>query len=427
MAAEVVMPQLGLSMDSGRIVRWLKPCGQRVAAGDVLLEVESEKAIVEVEAPEGGTLHIVRQPGDVDIPVGEVIAYLLADGEPPPGVEETSPAAPPAQAASRPDRPPSTPAARRRAREMGVDWRRAVSSGPRGQIKERDVLQMLAAPATATSITPVARHLAESAGLDVEELARRAPGRRLERADVEQAIREAVAAIDTARRPAQRRPMGRLRRRIAERMAHSARTNAAVTLTTEADATDLVHLREQIKSDPAAPPAPSYNAILAKLLARALVEHPALNASLDGDEIVTWETVHIAVAVDTEAGLVVPVIRDVQAKPLLALAAEMDALLARAREGKALPDELTGSTFTLTNLGTYEIDAFTPLINPPECAVLGVGRFRETWVMDAGRPVARQMVALSLTFDHRLVDGAPAARFLQRVKQLVEHPCLAFL
>jgi pyruvate dehydrogenase E2 component (dihydrolipoamide acetyltransferase) len=169
---------------------------------------------------------------------------------------------------------------------------------------------------------------------------------------------------------------------------------------------------------------PSYNALLAKLVAQALGEHPELNTSLDGDEIVTWETVDIAIAVDTERGLLVPVVRDVQDKPVRELAREMEDLLARAKAGKATPDELTGSTFTITNLGVYEIDTFTPIINPPECAILGIGRLVEKMVVREGSPTVRTMLTLSLTFDHRLVDGAPAARFLQRVKQLVETPYL---
>jgi len=464
MAHEVVMPQLGLSMDSGRITRWLKHSGDRVEAGDVLLEVESDKATVEVEAIASGILHIVRGADDgVDIAVGKVIAYLLAEGEEPPvdtrdesQVANTSPSETTtadlaevstetpkdsAQPRPHPGWHPATPAARRRAREMGVDWRLATGTGPGGQIKERDVIRLAAELGAAPEdeskaierphISSVARRLAESVGLDIQELVRRYPNRRLERADVEQAIREILSTARTDSRagesPVRRRPMTSLRRLIGERMAQSAHTNAPVTLTTEADATELVRLRAAWKADPHTPIAPSYNALLAKLTAKALLEHPDLNASLEGDEIVYWGTVHIGVAVDSERGLVVPVFRDVQSKSIHELAMEMEDLLSRAKEGKAMPDELSGSTFTITNLGPYEIDAFTPIINPPECAVLGVGQLKDRWVVAEGEPVVRTMLALSLTFDHRLVDGAPAARFLQRVKQLIEHPCLGLV
>ncbi len=463
MAHEIVMPQLGLSMDSGEIIRWLKQPGEFVKARDLLLEVESDKSTVEVEAVVDGFLYVVRGPGDGPIPVGEVIGYLLAEGEQPPtgaapAAEPTPATAPaveiaPAPAGDgwpRPGRPPSSPAARRRAADLGVDWRQAVGTGRAGRIKERDVIalaaqQPAAAPPAPTAapevhISPVARRMAESAGLDVEALARQHPGRRLERADVEAAIRQAVTAPPAAgaappistipapgsdrRIPSHRQPVSSLRRLIAERMAFSVHTNAAVTLTTEADATELARIRAGLKADPAIEVTPSYNALFAALVARALVEMPYMNASWDGAEIVLWDTVNIGIAVDTGRGLVVPVLRDVQGKPPRALAREMDDLLSRAAQGKALPDELTGSTFTITNLGVYEIDAFTPIINPPECAVLGIGRLVDKVIPFGGVPAIRTCVALSLTFDHRMVDGAPAARFLQRVKQFVEQPYL---
>lgn len=468
MAHEVVMPQLGLSMDSGEIIRWLKQSGDAVQPGDLLLEVESDKSTVEVEAVAGGILHITRTPEDGMVPVGDVIAYLLTEGEQAPQIGiPTRAAAPPPEPAQasittplaaspqpgangksvypRANRPPSSPAARRRAEELGVDWRQAKATGRGGRIKERDVVALAGSltataptPATAEAvqISPVARRMAESMGVDVVELARQHPGKRLEREDVEETLRRAMqgpAAVEvtaptlpavpvSGTLPAQRSPITSLRRRIAERMAQSARSNATVTLTTEADATELARIRETLKADAGIATVPSYNVLFAALVARALREFPYMNASLDGDEVVAWGTVNIGIAVDTARGLVVPIVRDVHTKNLSVLAAEMSDLLVRASEGKALPDELIGSTFTITNLGAYEIDAFTPIINPPECAVLGVGRLVEKVVPFGGQPAIRTMVALSLTFDHRLVDGAPAARFLQRVKQFVEQP-----
>lgn len=449
MAYEVVMPQLGLSMDRGQIMQWLKHDGDRVQPGDLLLEVESDKSTVEVEAVEGGILRIVQGPDDGPIVVGNVIAYLLAEGEPMPvGAQPVTQAvvgavtpaardiAPTANGKdiSRAGPPLSSPAARRRAQELGVDWRVAVPSGPRGQIKERDVLALAArgitaaasAPTEAVRISPLARRMAEEAEVDISALAGRHPGKRLERSDIEGAIRQAVLAPMSAVgvKPATRQPASSLRRLIAERMALSAHTTAAVTLTTEADATDLVRMREGLKADPRTEVAPGYSVLFVALVGRALAEHPYMNASLEGNDIVTWGTANIGVAVDTERGLVVPVVRDAQAKSVRVLTVEMNDLLARASQGKAVPDELKGGTFTITNLGIYEIDAFTPIINPPECAVLGVGRLVERIVPLEGQPAVRTMVALSLTFDHRLVDGAPAAQFLQRVKQFVERPYL---
>jgi pyruvate dehydrogenase E2 component (dihydrolipoamide acetyltransferase) len=221
--------------------------------------------------------------------------------------------------------------------------------------------------------------------------------------------------------------MSGIRRITAARMAESAHTTAPVTLTTEADATELVRLRSQISADLAGAnlQAPSYNDLLARLVALALLEHPALNATLADDRIVQHVAVHIGIAVDTERGLLVPVVRDTHSKSVQQIAAESARLIERARAGAAAADELRGSTFTISNLGMYGIDAFTPIVNLPECAILGVGRIvaRPVVVDEQAETVAvRKMMALSLTFDHRVVDGAPAARFLKRVKQFVEHP-----
>lgn len=462
MAHEVVMPQLGLSMDSGEIIKWLKQPGERVQSGDPLLEVESDKSVVEVEAVESGILLVLRGPGDGAIPVGQLIGYLLAEDEQPPldsavaKPAEAAPASRPADVATpsasagdgtwpRSGQPASSPAARRRAQELGVDWRLAAATGRGGRIKERDVVALAGSRVAAQAsvppaeggiqISPVARRMAEAAGVSLEALARQHPGRRLGSADVEAAIRQAVsvaapassqasALADDHRAPSHRQPAGGLRRLIADRMSQSAHTTAPVTLTTEADATELVAIRERLKADPEVQVVPSYNALFAALVGRALVEHPHMNASFDNTHIVIWETVNLGIAVETERGLVVPVVRDLQTKPLRTLAEEIDGLLSRASQGKALPDELTGGTFTITNLGAYEIDAFTPIINAPECAVLGIGRLVQKVVVVNGEQAIRTMLALSLTFDHRLVDGAPAARFLQRVKQFAEQPDL---
>jgi pyruvate dehydrogenase E2 component (dihydrolipoamide acetyltransferase) len=454
MAHEIVMPQLGLSMDSGQIITWLKKDGDQIKPGDLLLEVESDKSTVEVEAVESGILHIIRGPDDGSIAVGVVIAYLLTEGEQPPEIEAGETAKPietpsplpqsdaPGESKAVPQqtngrRLPSTPAARRRAKELGVDWRLATPTGPGNAVRERDVILLASTleepsrpPAPAIQRAPLAQRLAEATGVNLVDLARRYPDRRIERQDVEAYIRERLqmAASGTpAPAPAsapRREKLGRLRKIIADRMAHSSRTYAPVTLTTEVDATALVEVRNGFKADQQTTIVPGYNTLLARLIAKALQEHPDVNASLEEDEIVYWNTVNVGVAVDTDRGLVVPVFRDVQVKTINQLAAEMDDLLPRAKEGKALPDELTSSTFTITNLGVYDIDGFTPIINYPETAVLGVGRLVDKWVVLDGQPAIRTMLTLSLTFDHRLVDGAPAARFLQRIKQLIEQPYL---
>jgi pyruvate dehydrogenase E2 component (dihydrolipoamide acetyltransferase) len=211
-------------------------------------------------------------------------------------------------------------------------------------------------------------------------------------------------------------------------MAASARQTARVTLVSEVDATALVEARERLKVDvtEAWGFAPGYNDLLGIIVARALRETPTMNARLsaDGGAIERLPAVNLGVAVDSDRGLLVPVVRDADRKGLRAFAVELRALVERARSGQARPDDVSGGTFTLTNLGMYDVDAFTPIINLPEAAILGVGRIQAKPVVREGQVVVRQMVTLSLVFDHRLVDGAPAARFLQRIKQLVENPYL---
>jgi pyruvate dehydrogenase E2 component (dihydrolipoamide acetyltransferase) len=250
---------------------------------------------------------------------------------------------------------------------------------------------------------------------------------RIMKADVEAAVR--VAPTTSAELPtAESIPVAGLRRIIAERMAISHQTTARVTLVTEVDATAFAAGREQLKAAVESEWgfAPGYNDLLGVIVARALREFPYMNARLSADSqtIERLPYVNLGMAVDTERGLLVPVIRNADQKGLRAFGVELRTLVERARLGKALPDDLSGGTFTITNLGMYDIDAFTPIINLPEAAILGAGRIQARPVVYGGQIVARQMWALSLSFDHRLVDGAPAARFLQRIKRLVENPYL---
>ncbi len=470
MPSEIVMPRLGWNMETGSLGQWLKQPGERVEAGDLLFTVEGDKATQEVEALDSGTLYVppgAPGPG-IEVPVGTVLGYLLLEGEAPPAsarhvaaqpaatqrtaaplpAESETPALSPqpaatsAGSASATAVPAISPRARRVARELGVAWAGLAGSGRTGRIRERDVraaaelaarIALVSQPAV-ERISPLSRRLAAELGVDVDALAARLPGKRIERADVEAAAIQARKPASGPAAPAAPTgfPGGTLtavsavRRLIAERMAESAHAAAAVTLTTEADATELVRLRRELKEADKRP-VPSYNDLFAKLVAAALLEHPGANARFEGDAILQAGTVNIGIAVDTDRGLLVPVLRDVHSKSLRQIAAESAALVERARTGRISPDELRGGTFTITNLGMYDIDAFTPIINLPECAILGVGRIAPKQVVvdaDAGRVAIRHMVFLSLTFDHRLLDGAPAARFLQCVKQYVERPYL---
>jgi pyruvate dehydrogenase E2 component (dihydrolipoamide acetyltransferase) len=474
MAVEVILPMLGETMDEATIVKWLVEVGQAVKKGEPIYQVETDKAVLEVDAPADGVLSQILYGAGSKIPVLAVVGMIATPGE----AAATQPAAPvtveqgplttsPISIVDRPVGAPAavgqpafvSPRARKLAALQGVDLTLLKGSGPAGRIVERDVQAHLAAQpaisAARIATTPAARKAAAEAGVELASLAGTGPGGRITRADIEAAsartASEGVPALQSvgsllhprsgrpprpakAVRPACLAgpqpigsvPMTGVRRIIAERMSASAHTTARVTLTTDADATEFAQVRALLKDTLASQLGftISYTDILVAIAARALREYPYMNARLVGEEIHLLSDVNVGVAVDTERGLLVPVIRAAADKGIAELARTLRELVERARTGKSLPDDLAGGTFTITNLGMYDIDAFTPIINLPECAILGVGRLREVPAIHQGQVCARTMMALSLTFDHRLVDGAPAARFLQRIKGLVEQPYL---
>lgn len=431
---QVVMPRLGLTMTEGKIVEWVKADGEWANKGETLFVIENEKSTVEIEAPADGYLRI-STPVNVTVPVlapvgtlsggtvsghhavsGEHTSTSLSAGQTP----DTPHPAPFDQAQGKPDTLiPASPKARTLARKLDVSLDGISGSGIRGMVVAEDVERLAAKPAIKAS--PVAQRVAEEAGLDLAAVAGSGTGGRIMRGDVERALHSKPASAAPL-------PLTGLRGIIAERLSQSWRERPQVTLTTEADATNLVAARQQLNTELAAAGEKiTYNALLMRLVARALAEHPNLNAQLTETGLQTMPGINIGLAVDTQRGLLVPVVREVPTKSLLHINQEINSLAERAIQGRSLPDELSGGTFTITNLGAYEIDVFTPLINPPECAILGVGRIVSKPVGLNGQIVLRDMLALSLSFDHRLVDGAPAAKFLQRVKQLIERPFMLML
>jgi pyruvate dehydrogenase E2 component (dihydrolipoamide acetyltransferase) len=453
MIRDVILPKLGQTMEEGTIVEWLKEEGDPVERGEVLFTVESDKATLEVEALTGGYLRKILVPAGESVPVltpvglvskepdEDVAAYEVEAGPPDGEAEETPAAAVEAKEECR-GRIFASPRARRLAREEGVVLADVDGTGPNGRIVERDVKSYLEAR---PEVSPVAQRLAEREGVDVRKLAGSGPGGRVMKDDVERALVErtaleptepVVAEAPEAPEPAavDALPVRGVRARIAQRMHESHRTTAPVTLTTEANATVFVEVRERLKASLLDELGfkLSYNDLLIKVVARALEEFPYMNAHLErggaedltGQVVRRLETVHVALAVDTERGLLVPVVRDADEKSLVEIARDVRGLVERAQSGKATLDELSGSTFTITNLGMYEIDTFTPIINLPEVAILGVGRIKPEPAVVRGELAIQQKLWLSLTFDHRLVDGAPAARFLQRIKGLMEEPYL---
>jgi pyruvate dehydrogenase E2 component (dihydrolipoamide acetyltransferase) len=400
MASEITIPRLGWNMDEGIFVGWLKSDGQPVKAGEPLFNLEGDKATQEIESLETGILRIPPDgPKDGEkVAVGTIVGYLVGPGEPAPfesqSTGKNSPPPAPAQrqetklrertAVLQKQKQAISPRARRVARELGIDPSVLRGSGRTGRIVERDVRAAAKAGAAVPSDGDFTASETEYHTVAVTPI----------------------------------------RKTIAARMLESCQSMAAVTMTTSVDATNIVNLRRQFKAvQESSESSPiGYTEIIVKLAAIALAKHPLLNSRWNGNEIQVWRVVHIGIAVDTEAGLLVPVIRDVARLSLREISRAARELASRARAGTLGSSELSGSTFTVTNLGQFGVDAFTPLINPPECAILGLGRIQSQVVVENKQFVERDRMMLNLTFDHRIVDGAPAARFLQTLGSLIENP-----
>ena len=445
MAIEITIPRLGWSMDEGIFGQWLKQDGETVDFGDPLFLLESDKAQQEVESVDEGILHIIPsgpQEGDT-VAVGIRVAWLLEEGEDVPEDSSTSERTESvvSEAAAVADQkvPLASPSVRRLAGELGVDLAAVEKDGRITAddvrhaavtpiIESRSEQQPTGVPSTLSvplrkskdrlpAISPRAARLAGQLGLDWTRLTGSGRTGRIREKDVR--AMSAASSLESA----VAQPPGIVRRVIAERMLNSARATAAVTLTTTLDATHLVGLRKQCKAAGHEGVVPAYHDIIARLAAIALQQHPALNSQWTDQGIVQPEGVHVGIAVDTDAGLLVPVIRNVQSLSLTELTKQSNHLIQLARERKCSVDQLSGGTFTISNLGSFGIEAFTPIINAPETAILGLGAIRrEAVVMADDRIEPCDRMTLSLTFDHRVTDGAPAAEFLQSLAHAIENP-----
>jgi pyruvate dehydrogenase E2 component (dihydrolipoamide acetyltransferase) len=425
MAIKIIMPKLGMAMTEGVVAKWVKNDGDRVEKDEVVGVVMTKKITHNLTAPASGILRIVTRVKETR-PVAATLAFITEPGEPVPEVEEVPAAAEAEVAVPTPAAAPppakkefvlASPAARRVAKEKGIDLAQVTGTGADGMVTESDVLRYAeelekAPPVLATS---AAKKLAQEHGVNLAEVRGTGPGGRITEQDV-LAFVEARARVPAP--PARIIPFVGMRQVIAENMVSSLQTMAQVTLHMEVDATELVKLREQLKADFDL----TYTDLLVKAVATALKRHPGLNATLIGDEIHLLEPIHVGVAVALQDGLIVPVLRDADKRTLPEIAQETRRLAQGARDGSLAVDEVTGGTFTITNLGAYGVDGFTPIINPPEVAILGVGRIVEKPAIHEGQVTRRSLMELSLTIDHRIVDGAPGADFLRTVKQLLESP-----
>lgn len=449
MPFEIKMPQLGLTMEKGTVVEWLIREGDQISAGQEVLSVETDKSVVTVDVRQDGTIHSILVPEGHEVSVGTVLAIGLVPGEtlpadwhPSQSVVEKTPAPDPAAHVALPVSKAvpqgliqASWKARAMAREAGLELGTVVGSGPGGRVVATDISQALASRIAALpreiKATPVATSLAAALGLDLSQVTGSGSSGRITQADVLEAAaaiirrQETTPSMPTPGLPqvAATVPLKSIRRIVSEGMATSVHTTARVTLFREVVAAELPKLRERFRSRGANV---SYNDILVKICSTALREHPGANARLGDGQIEYLDRINIGLAVDTERGLLVPVIHNADRLTIPQIAAESARLVEAARDGRSMPDDLSGGTFTITNLGMFGVEGFTPVINLPECCILGAGKIvRKPVVCDEEDTVSVQPVmTISLVFDHRVIDGAPAARFLDRIAQLIQDPVL---
>jgi pyruvate dehydrogenase E2 component (dihydrolipoamide acetyltransferase) len=411
--SEIVMPRLSDTMEEGTLSQWLKKIGDTVAKGDVLAEIETDKATMELEAFDEGVLAQILVEEGQAVPIGTPLAILSSGddtveaparprpSEPTPTPPATQlPASPAPAVRAADDHVKASPVARAMAREFGVDLQTITGGGPGGRVVRADV-----EAARSVGSTPDA-----SATLT-------APSRKDSPADARRAAVAATGDDD------EEIPLTNLRKVTARRLVTSMQEAPHFYLTTVIDAEELVVFREDLNARIAKTGIKvSVNDLIVKACATALRAHPGVNASWAGDKILRHRRVHVGLAVALDTGLIVPVVRDADTKSLTHIAVEARGLAEKARAGKLTPDEFTGGTFTVSNLGMYGIDHFTAVINPPEAAILAVGATKPEPVASGGAVVVRHTLRLTLSIDHRVLDGAAGARFLASVKELLEEP-----
>jgi pyruvate dehydrogenase E2 component (dihydrolipoamide acetyltransferase) len=445
MATPIIMPKFGQMTEESAIVEWLKKEGDKIAKGDILFTVETDKSVMEVESFEAGTLLKIVVPPHVNVPVQSTVGFLGNPGEPIPAATTAPapvPAAPKPAAAAAPvaakpeartpiaaavSAPSATPVAApvaplpapatpslfrispraaALAKHSVIDATRIKGTGPEGRIVEKDVRNYLQQHGyDKLRISPAAKELAAKEKLDVLAIQSTDDSGRITVADVQRALAE---------RP---KPMSKMRQVIAQRLTQSFRDTPHFYLTISVDMTELIAYRNQLK---AAGAPYTVTDFIAEAVVLTLQEFPAVNSSTDG-KTTRWNShVNLGIAVSLEQGLVVPVIRAAEQLPLLEICQRSKELAAKARAGKATPDELSGGTFTISNMGMMDVESFAPIINPGESAILGVASTKPQPVVRDGKIVVRQMMKLTLSCDHRIVDGALGAKFTNTIKQKLE-------
>ncbi|BCX04221.1 MAG: dihydrolipoamide acetyltransferase component of pyruvate dehydrogenase complex [Candidatus Roseilinea sp.] len=458
MPTPIIMPKFEMAQESGTIARWLKRIGEPVAKGEAVLEVETDKITMEVESPADGVLSQILADAGATVPIGQPIAYVAAQGEAAPAstmpaVQERSQnATRKAQGEIR-----ATPIAQKLAEEHRVDLSQVTGTGRDGQITRQDVEAFLAqhergnAGETKPAAVPAARRLARELNVDLRQVSGSGPGGRIQSSDVERAAaaqgesgmqlavpnsppladRSQLTAHSSGRiahGPAVRRvlPLAGMRRTIAQRMSQSTREAPQFNLSADVNMTRALAIVEDWRATQTeGQPKLTLTALLVKVCAWALQRNPALNAGFENESIVEWGDVNIGVAVALDEGLIVPVIHHADRLSLIEIAARLNELTARGRAGQLQLADVQGGTFTLSNLGMFAVDRFTAIVNPPQAAILAVGRAGKRMIVDEqDRPVVAPVATLTVSADHRIVDGAQVGRFLSDLQRGLERPGL---
>ena len=480
MATRILMPKLGLTMTEGTITEWVVDAGEKVEKGSVVMLIETDKVEAEVEADADGIVQYVANVGDTLEP-GEVVGWLLADeenakneNEEEPSVEETVEEQTPSnqeidtsepelsgeqnieesvpqqesEESQSSDRILASPNAKRVAKEKGRDLQTITGTGPGGRITSEDVIEApkpeVQAPSQAPEIEEVsqetiaqttvpfaARKAAEQLGVNLTEVKGSGPDGRVTKQDVFAHSRTHSAQQQTPKRTSSpteldgnRTPIKGMRAIIADRMHSSLQEMAQLTLTMDVNMGRVVELREQLKDigSEELGAVPGYTDFVIAAAAQALIQHPAANSQIDGNDIVELNQINVGMAVAVPDGLVVPVVHGTDKLELAEIAMETSRLAEAARNKKLSLAEMEGGTFSVTALGMYGVDAFTPVINPPNSGILGVGRIRDDVDWDGDTPIKVKRMTISLTWDHRVLDGAPAAEFAATIKSFLEQP-----
>ena len=444
MATSIVMPQLGYDMREGTVVRWIKQEGDEVVANEVIAEIETDKAVVEFKPTTGGVLRrIVASEGEA-VPVGQLIAVIggadeaIPDdfGGPPAAAPapaaKPAPAATPAPAAAAPaGEVRASPIARRFARERGVDLAAITGSGPGGRIVEADVLAAadaarVAAEAGRIKASPLARRLAREQGIDLEAVTGTGPGGRIVEADINAAVAAApaAAAAEPAPEPegAERADLSRMRQAIARVTSDSKREAPHFYVTADIDMTAAMALRRDINDELPSSSRVSVNDLIVKASALAIGKHPKFNAFFRDDHLQMNPSINVGIAIALESGLIVPGVPECENKTLAQIAAASRDLIDRANNGTLQAVEYAGTTYSVSNLGMFDVDSFTAIIFPPHAAILAVGAVKEQPVARDGQLAIAEMMKATLSVDHRVNDGAEAAQFLMEIKRLLEKP-----